>query len=181
MEAVKIESVRAGKRLPHGINALLRAWHCAVASLLDSRAVLLETEEMYAVFEEESASYALAMLSVAFSRYAQAIVLDAEEQSNRILLRLTGAPRKAGVRVTQENMLPARQACRPVFEDFLARSGMAYSLTQTDDALCLSVALPRFLADRYDVCAKDTSDLCDVFYDAMLFLSGEAPKRALPI
>ena len=175
------QSVTAGMRLPHGTHALLHAWHRALTLLIDHRATLLETEEMYAVFEEKSASYALAMLSVGFARYASDIVLGAEELPDKILLRLTGKRRKAGARLAQKKLLPERKDCCALLEDYLARSGMAFALEQAGDTLSLSICMTRFLAERYDVYAVDSENLCARFYDAMLFLSGDAPKSPLPM
>ena len=180
MQMMKTAPSPKGMRLPHGTNALLHAWHLALVHLIDSRATLLEAEEMYAVFEEKSASYALAMLSVGFARYASDIVLCAEELPDKIVFRLTGVCRKAGTHLSQNNMLPKSKERRTLLEDYLSRSGMAFFLSQEENTLSLSIVFSRFLAERYDVRAVDAESLYCTFYDAMLFLSGDAPKRPLP-
>ena len=83
-------------RRPHEVISLLRGMHSAVKILLDPRATLPETEEMYAVFEEKSAVCALTALFVGFARYASINTLTAEEQPRKIFLHLKGDRRTGG-------------------------------------------------------------------------------------
>ena len=178
MEAT-INSSRTRVRLPYGIKALLSSWHRAFSHLLDSRATLRETEEMYAVFEETSMCYALAILSVGFSRYVQETEIDAEETKTHILLRLTGKCRAESTPCVKGGRLALSKAAEALLDETLARSGAAYLLGATDGKPVLTVSLPRFLADRYDVATSDADDMCDRFYEMMLFLSGDLPEEAL--
>ncbi|MBE6655499.1 MAG: hypothetical protein E7609_01345 [Ruminococcaceae bacterium] len=170
-----------GTRLPHEVVSLLRALHRAARGLLDSDATLNASEEMYAVFEEESGVCALAILCVGFSRYARSLAFSAEETPHKILLRLTGVRRKDGDSLDYRDILPEREACRRALDSFLTQNRMAYEFAEREGELCLTVAFPRFLADSYDVCAVDAENICGTFYNVMLFLAGDEPKRPLPL
>lgn len=166
-------------RCPHEVRSLLQGLHYAAASLLDSRATLIETEEMYAVFEEGSAVWALAALLVEFSLHASINTLTAEEHPRKIFLRVTGDRRTKGKALDYRDLLPKREAHKEILDCWLDRNFISYELTDYEGALTLTVALPRFLTDTYDVCAVDADDVRAAFYDVMLLLSGEAPKHAL--
>lgn len=167
-------------RRPHEVISLLRGMHRAVKILLDPRATLPETEEMYAVFEEKSAVCALTALFVGFARYASINTLTAEEQPRKIFLHLKGDRRTGGNALDYRDLLPKREAHKAMLDRWLDKNVISYELTDYEGALTLTVALPRFLTDTYDVCAVDADDVCDTFYDVMLLFSGDTPKHALP-
>ena len=168
------------RKCPHEVISLLRTWQRAVSRLLDSRATLLLSEEMYAVFDEASASCALAGLSIGFCRCASAPVLSAEEMPRKILVSMKGKRRLAGAPLTFRDLLPENAEHRGALEMLMAQSAITYELYEEGDGVCLRVAFPRFLADRFDVCAVDAEDVCNRFYDMMLYLAGEMPKHPLP-
>ena len=168
-------------RLPHEVSPLLRALCGAFKGLLDSHATLIEKEEMYAVFEEKSTAAALSILSIGLSRLATRLTVSAEEQSHKILIRVSGERRTAGGALSYRDLLPKREKCRLALEGALAANCMMYELKEDGHLLSLTVSLPRFLADRYDVCAVNNESICNIFYDMMLFLSGDTPKNPLPL
>ena len=179
MDAVKTVTPLKRKHLPYGVKPLLEAWHFSVASLLDARARYEEPVDMYVVLETVSAARALAVLSVKFARYAKELVLFAEETETQILLHANGRCRAADVPVSHTDLLPKQPACRAVFEEALAESKMAYRLEKDEDTLALTVAAPRFLADKYDVAIIEKEDVCERFFEIMQFLAGEFTRDEL--
>lgn len=176
----KNEISRAAGRCPHEVGALVSALHQAVTRLLYRDASFSEVKEIYAVFEERSACLAIAMLSVGFSRYARITAISAEEKPRKIFLHVTGDRRTADGTLTYRALLPEGEPCLLALDRFLRENCMAWTLSDEDGKLTLSISLPRFLADEYDAGAIDADDVRDHFYDAMLFLSGEKPKHPMP-
>lgn len=164
-------------RVPHEVCALMRAlWH-ATRSLLDSEARLTEREEMYAVFEENSFVFAYAILSIGMAKHAAHLVLDSCETPTQILLSLQGHRRTAGEPLSFSALLPEEEAHRARLTECLHQNGMEYALTEKEGELTLTLAAPRFLSEKYTVCAVNAAHVLDRFYDAMRVLAGQEPKR----
>ena len=179
MDAVKTVTPYERKHLPYGIKPILEAWHLATASFLDAHARCDACEDMYAVLDAVAATRAIAVLTVKFARYAKELVLSAQETETQILLHAKGRCRVAGKSISYASLIPKRAVCRALFEEALAQSNLAYRLTKEKDMLTLTVAMPRFLADKYDVATVDKEDVCERFFEVMRFLSGEITRDDL--
>ena len=179
MRKRKSSKLRFSKREPHEGASLLQALHYATCRLLDSETILPTPEDTYAVFEVDSTVCAFAFLFIGFSHHASLDCLTAEEAPTRILIHLTGKRRTPEGRLTYLDLLPPRGAKRRALDSRLARNCITYELADTNGNLTLTVSLPRYLSNDYDVSSVDEEDTRDRFYDVLRFLSGEAPSQPI--
>ena len=180
MSTMKTQPPCTAQRVPQSMGPFLSAFHRAVRGLLDADVSLRLAEDMYAVFEMESAVYALAFLAVGFSRHARMTEITAEEQPRKIGLHITGECRVAGKSLSYGVLLPEGEMCCRLLDDCLTQNRMACVASEQDGRLSLHIVFPRFLADEYNISAVDADDVRNRFYDAMLVLAGEEPKAPMP-
>ncbi len=162
---------RTFAKLPHEVSSLQEALLRATKGLISSHATMTENEEMYAVFDEDTAVDACAMLLVGFARLSSSICYRAIEERERILLLITGKRRVAGKPLSHRDLLPEDADLRAVLERLLGENDMAYLFSEKSDTLCLTVSFPRFLADHYDLCAVDSERVGERVYKIMLLLT----------
>ena len=156
MSAELVEKELPLQLLPYGMRAFLQALHNATVDLIDSRASYIEQEEMFAVFDQADFTKAYAFLYIGLAKYAAPLSLTSEELPTRILLHVSGKRRQSGVPLSSEDILPEREDVRCLLDRILRENGIAFLLREEKDVLTLSISLPRFLVDRYEVAAKDT-------------------------
>jgi hypothetical protein len=159
------------KKLPHEVSSLQEALIRAVKGLINSRAVMTESEEMYAVFDEDTAVDAISMLLVGFARFSSSICCRTVEEKERILLVIIGKRRVEGEPLSHRDLLPESADLRALLERLLRDNDMAYLFSEEGDTLSLTVSFPRFLADRYDLCAADSERVGKRVYRIMLLLT----------
>lgn len=156
----------------------MSALYAATVGLIDQNATLCEEEEMYVILREDEAVAACAHLILGLARYARALSFSAEEGERRILLKITGARRKPGDSLNEEDLLPKRDDCRAVLSQLLRDGDIAYRVIITEETVVLTVAFPRFLVKTFDVCAVDPKRVCDLFFTVMLKQAGCEEKDA---
>lgn len=158
--------------IPHACDAIFAALHRATVALVDDKVRYIPAENVFSVFDTESLTYVYAMLFVGFAEHASDIVMSSEERETQILLCLDGKLRAPRVNLSPLDILPAREELRNFVGRVMREGSMAFSLDVREDVLHLVLALPRFLANRYDVAAFERHDVCENFYRAMLLRAG---------
>lgn len=161
------------ERVPHEVRTLMRALHAATRCLIDGDATLVEREEMYAVFEEKSFACAYALLCIGVARYASRLTIDSVETVDQILITLCGTRRVAGQMLTAADVMPREKALADLLSQSLHRNRMEYVLEERNGAVTLTLALPRFLAKAYDVCAVNAETILAHVYAVMAKSAGK--------
>lgn len=162
--------------VPHGMGEYMVALHYAISHLVDSNAVYhKEREEMYAVFDLGGFTQALGFLCVGFAKYTARPVLTMKEEKEQILIILSVSRRRAGAPLASRDLLPECEDLRLLLVRLLRENGAVFDLRDSGDQLVLTVAVPRFLAQRYVVAAGGGLELCSHFYTAMRLLAGLSP------
>lgn len=164
------------QRLPHEMHSFAEALTAATRALVDADAVHPPHEEMYAVLDAPSFTCAYALLCIGLARYADGLSLSLKEDPTQILLRLCGVRRVAGAPLSSADVLPRTEALAALLSDCLRKNGAEFAFRADGDALSLTVALPRFLSERYEVCALHPDKILEFFYDTMRLSAGQTPQ-----